>query len=127
MLHRLENELHHMPSEYQHYLKDKLDNLVNLHEQILLKFVGKIKQHNTSEMYEEELFNKQQFIDEFMVHKKDLYDSDETSEVWYHLFPLVSKIIDYNDQLVHLDKLIDSFQNYHKSENELEIGQREEE
>lgn len=126
-LHRLENELHHMPSEYQHYLKAELDHLVNLHEQILLKFVGKIKLHNTSEMYEEELFNKQQFIDEFMLHKEEYQVCEEKCDVWYHLFPLVSKIIDYNDQLVHLNKLIDSFQNYHKSENEFEIGQREEE
>ncbi|WP_078381747.1 aromatic acid exporter family protein [Sutcliffiella halmapala] len=126
-LHRLENELHQMPSEYQHYLKAELDHLVNLHEQVLLKFVGKIKQHNTSEMYAEEQFDKSQFIDAFMIHKADFLDSEENADVWYHLFPLVSKIIDYNEQLVHLDKLIDSFQNYHKSENEFDIEQREEE
>ena len=127
MLHRLENELHHMPVEYQHYIKAELDHLVNLHEQILLKFVGKIKQHNTSEMYEEERFNKQQFIDEFMVHKDNWCEYEGDVEVWYHLFPLVSKIIDYSDQLEHLDKLIDSFQKYHVDDNEFEIGANEEE
>ncbi|CAG9623012.1 FUSC family protein [Sutcliffiella rhizosphaerae] len=126
-LHRLENELHHMPVEYQHYLKADLDHLVNLHDQILLKFIGKIKQYNTSEMYVDELFNKQKFIEEFMVHKESWDQNEDNAEVWYHLFPLVSQIMDYSDQLQHLDKLIDSFQKYHVDDNEFEIGTREEE
>ncbi|WP_223703457.1 aromatic acid exporter family protein [Sutcliffiella deserti] len=126
-LHRLENELHHMPSEYQHYVKAELDHLVNLHEEILLKFVGKIKQNNHSELYSEDQFNKQHFIDEFMIQKDGMQETEATADFWYHLFPLVSRIIDYNDHLLHLNKLIDSFQNYHKVDNEFEINQREEE
>ena len=128
MLHRLENELHHMPNEFQHYLKAELDHLVNYHEQILLKFVGKIKKHNTSEMYEEERFNKKQFIDEFMLQKEEWNCGEYCSEeVWYHLFPLISRIIDYSEHLDHLNKLIDSFQNYHTDENEFNISKQVEE
>lgn len=125
MLHRFENELHHMPTEYQHYLKAELDHLVNFHEQILLKFVGKIKQHNTSEMFEEEKFNKKMFLDEFMRQKEEWCHTECNPNDWYQLFPLISRIVDYSDQLEHLQKLMHSFQNYHN--DEFNISTREEE
>jgi hypothetical protein len=64
----------------------------------------------------ENKFNKQQLTEVFMEFYKD-----QDHSCFYHLLPLVSAIIDYSEQLEHLETLISSFQSFHKEDNEVRI------
>lgn len=119
-LHRLENEIQQIPESFQHYLKTELDNLLFYHEQVLLKFVGKIKApQDTGELTEIQENNKILIDTLFNFYK---HNEESEQQNWYHMFQLVSTIVEYSEQIDHLNTLIDSFQNYHKDENELEIS-----
>ncbi|HZG58976.1 MAG TPA: aromatic acid exporter family protein [Anoxybacillus sp.] len=121
LLHRLENELQHMPIEFQQAIRSELDCLLNYHEQILLKFIGKIKYQPDSEIVTEACNSRKWLVEAFNNHYLERCKEADN----YHLFPLVGTIIEYSEQLDHLDKLIDSFQNYHKDEQSFEIREQE--
>ena len=58
---------------------------------------------------------------------KELYkDDEEAYKTWLHLFPLISSIINYSEEVEHLDLLVDSFYTYHKPEKELQIDDKKE-
>ncbi|MBO9130956.1 aromatic acid exporter family protein [Bacillus sp. 165] len=124
LLHRLENELHHMPEAFQHLIKTELDCLVNYHEQVLLKFIGKVKPQPVSEILDEVCAGRQALLRSFMGYQNP--DDEDQYKLWLHLFPLISSIIDYSEKAEHLDRLIDSFYAYHKPEDELDIEEQRE-
>lgn len=116
-LYQLENELNHAPKEFQDLIKNRLDLLLDLHDQIILKFAGKIKPNLSEDLMLEAMSTT---LVERFIHlcnqKEDLTDTTEL-----HLFPLVSSIMDYSHQLKRLDSLLGSFQAYHKQENEIKL------
>ncbi|WP_027410682.1 FUSC family protein [Anoxybacteroides tepidamans] len=116
-LHRLENELCHMPPEFQQIVRSQLDCLLHYHEQILLKFIGKAKFQQESAIASEACHEKQRLVDAF--YKYNEYGNE------YHLFSLIGTIIGYGEQLEHLDRLIESFQQYHKDEESLQLSSQE--
>ena len=90
----------------------------------MLKFVGKIKTQFSETMANEVCSSKRALINHFM--KQKLFEDEEENKMVYHLFPLVSAIVEYSEQLEHLDKLIDSFHSYHKEVNEFDIQEKQE-
>ncbi|MBD1379667.1 FUSC family protein [Metabacillus arenae] len=116
-LHRLENELHNMPKEFQQILVSELDYLLHFHELIHMKLVGKIKPQSSHEP--ERVYNKQKLVEAYLSYQSSCACQDS----FYHLMPLVSNIMEYSEQLEHLDILINSFQSYHQKENEQIINQ----
>ncbi len=114
-LHRLENELVQLPENLQKGLFDELEYLLYVHEETLLRFIGKIKTQPSTKLIDEGKFNKKQLMDAFMDYYKD-----HPTE-YHHLLPLISTIIDYSEQIEHLETLISSFHSYHKKENEVKI------
>lgn len=118
-LHRTENELRYMPEEFQESIQNELDSLTHYHEQVLLKFIGKAKKQQSVEMLDEVETGKQELIDIFMDYQNK--DDEEAYKIWLHLFPLISSIINYSEEVEHLDLLVDSFYTYHKPESELQI------
>ncbi|WP_121664485.1 aromatic acid exporter family protein [Metabacillus litoralis] len=117
-LHRLENDLHHMPEHFQKVLVKELDHLLYVHEEALLRFIGKTKTIQSTELLEEDKFNKQHLMDAYMELQQN-----QNSTYFFHLLPLVSTIIDYSEQLEHLDTLIYSFHSYHKQDNEIKLSE----
>lgn len=117
VLHRLENELYHMPAEFQQTVRAQLDCLLHYHEQILLKFIGKAKFQQQSEIANEAYHEKKRLVEAFYQY------NNRGNE--HHLFVLIGTIIAYGEQLEHLDKLIDSFQQYHKNAESLELSDQE--
>ncbi len=117
-LHRLENDLHQMPENFQKVLVAELDYLLYFHEESLLRFIRKTKTQSSTEISEEGRFNKEQLVSAFME-----FHQQQDSICFYHLLPLVSKVIDYSEQLEHLDTLIYSFHHYHKEDNEIKISE----
>jgi uncharacterized membrane protein YgaE (UPF0421/DUF939 family) len=117
-LHRFENELFEMPASFQEDIQKQLDCLINHHEQLLLKFIGKIRHHGENEDTNACL-NKKELFDLYLNLQKEFDDPEDA--MFFHMMQVVSAIIEYGEQLDHLDLLINSFQSYHKSENEVEI------
>ena len=65
-------------------------------------------------MLDEVETGKQELIDIFMEYQNK--DDEEAYKTWLHLFPLISSIINYSEEVEHLDLLVDSFYTYHKPE-----------
>ncbi|MCP8970968.1 FUSC family protein [Ectobacillus ponti] len=124
LLHRLENELHQMPQDFQELIRAELDCLVNYHEQVILKFIGKTKQQAAPDMWNEVCASKDQLIHVFGRYQHS--EQEDDYKTWLHLFPLIAAIIEYNQQLEHLDRLIGSFYTYHNPEDELNIQEKRE-
>ncbi|MFX3623311.1 MAG: aromatic acid exporter family protein [Ectobacillus sp.] len=124
LLHRLENELHYMPDTFQRLIRNELDCLVNYHEQVLLKFIGKTKTHQALDMLEMVCLRKDELIRSFMSYRNE--EREDDYKTWLHLFPLISSILDYSEEVEHLDRLISSFYTYHKPDEELEIDEKRE-
>lgn len=113
-LNQHENELANMPDQFHEIIKDRLDILLTYHEQLLLKYTGSLKPEH-SELADNtdyiqrhdmmELFIKQLTI----AHAED----DETEFSSYHLLYILSRILDYEENLEHLDTLIVAYKNYH--------------
>ncbi|WLR51270.1 aromatic acid exporter family protein [Bacillus tianshenii] len=123
-LHRHENEWHQLSEPMQHLIKEGLDSLLAYHEQMIFKYAGKIRSQASSEAMEDSTQYKKQLTNEYM---KLYTENNQSDEQLLTTFSLVAGIIDYYDQLKHLDKLIDSFQTYHKAENEVKIQDKPEE
>ena len=119
-LHRLENELNQMPENFHKVLINELDYLLYTHEESLLKFIGKVKTHPTNEYIRDEKFDKQKLTEAFMA-----YHNEHHSPCFYSLLPIIATIIDYNEQLEHLNLLINSFHSFHKEDNEIILSENE--
>ncbi|MFZ4453405.1 FUSC family protein [Salibacterium aidingense] len=115
---KYENELSHIPEPMQKHIKAQLDHLMDYHDRILLRYVGKVNTQLTKDMEEEVAEGKFALTDLFM----NLYENQEMNrDEWYHVLPVVAHIIEYNEQLEHLDRLVESFFSYHQEDNTVQI------
>ncbi|BCB02780.1 FUSC family protein [Bacillus sp. KH172YL63] len=123
-LNRYENEIFQLPDELRGVIKNQLDCLLTYHEQLLLKFLGKMHPYAESEAQQDVCLHRKELmkimLEEVNQHKKD--DNIHT----FHMLHIYSAIFEYDEQLEHLEKLITSFQSYHKEDNEVMIGEEEE-
>lgn len=117
-LHRYENDLNVLPDQFQAEIKHQLDCLMDRHEQVMLKFIGKIKTQATLDQ-ESLCLNRKELFQLFLTHQKEISGEEDTT--YFHTMQVISAIIDYDEHLEHLDVLISSFQSYHKDENEVSI------
>lgn len=115
-LHRYENDLRMLPEQVQLQIRGELENLTNFHEHILLKVSGKVRSYEISNFVKRE-HNKAPIIQSLM----QLYKNQEiTDEMWLHIFPVIGLMVDYYDELEHLDQLANTFHHYHQDMNEIE-------
>ncbi|MGJ7918927.1 FUSC family protein [Neobacillus sp. LXY-4] len=119
-LHRYENELNQLPLEFQNVVQLQLDYLINYHEQMLLKFIGKIRTCPNPETQDQTL-SKQELFDQFLAQHKGL--EDPHSPILFHSMQIIASIIEYREQIEHLETLISSFQSFHKEENEVIVAE----
>lgn len=116
-----ENEhlLHRLPPHLKNGIYERIESMLVTHERILMRLNKKVR--DAEEAPGKTFQLKSKLTDQFIRCYKD-----EESEEWLHLFPLIAAIIDYGQQIEHLDRLIDSFQAYHKRENKVDIHNDEE-
>ncbi|GAA0341501.1 aromatic acid exporter family protein [Bacillus carboniphilus] len=117
-LHRFENELHLMPTNFQEVIQAHLSSLTVLHEQLILQFLGKIRVSDSAENY---TMSRKELIDLFLQYEKDT--QEEQQQNLFHMLQLISVVMEYGENLEHLEKLIHSFYSYHKDENQISIGE----
>ncbi|AOV06845.1 FUSC family protein [Sporosarcina ureilytica] len=117
-LHQYENELINLPEHFRIMVQERLDILLTFHEQLHLKFVGKLKAENL----ESNLENYIQRHEVMEIFAKEISVTKEIEDFsTYHLLHILSAILNYEEQLEHLDKLITYIQKHHESEVSKEI------
>lgn len=119
-IHKFENEISLMPEDFQAQIRHQLDSLIHQHEQLLLKYIGKIRPGSCVEEYNSHCLSRRDFLSFFFTKLKQV-THDKEEEIPTRLVPLISAIIEYDEQLEHLEKLIISFQSFHKDENEVSV------
>ena len=116
-IHRYENELLQLPENFKQSAQEQLDSLVYHHEQLMLRFIGKIP---TPPPYPKEniTLNKEELFSYFLTYQKESAGGDE--QHIYHTMQIIASIIDYGEQVEHLDTLITSFHSFHHNEISIE-------
>ncbi|MDQ0273598.1 FUSC family protein [Cytobacillus purgationiresistens] len=117
-MHRYENDLVEMPEDFQHMLQQQLDIITHYHEHAVLKFIGKVRANVTFEEGDITLSRKELFT-LFLDQQHLVAEKDQVFLA--HTMHIVSAMMDYNEQVEHLNLLISSFQTYHKNENQVTI------
>src|SRR3954451_14876226 len=113
-LHNYENDMINLPEHFRMMIQERLDVLLTYHEQILLKFVGKLKAEKMRERLNEEFIQRQEVMDIFA--KEIAITKEEEEFTAYHLLHVLSSLLNYEEQLEHLDRLIISNQRRHGHE-----------
>jgi uncharacterized membrane protein YgaE (UPF0421/DUF939 family) len=116
-LHRFENEILQLPESFRESIQEQLDSLIYHHEQVLLRFIGKVPTPTTGDK-ETNYINKKELFDFYLMHVRENDDHDNPH--LYHSMQLIATIIDYGEQVEHLDTLIISFHCYHHNEISIE-------
>jgi uncharacterized membrane protein YgaE (UPF0421/DUF939 family) len=113
---------HQLPNEIEEIVRHQLDDLTNYHERIMQKYMGKVKPQSTSDYFEEVTEGKKELVKVFMTYQKDkVFEHD----AWIHFLPVIALVIEYSEELEHMDRLVDGFFTYHTEQNEVEITDRE--
>ncbi|MFD1204434.1 aromatic acid exporter family protein [Sporosarcina contaminans] len=110
-LHKFENELINLPEHFRMMIQERLDVLLTYHEQIHLKFVGKLKAEKMGDTTADEFIQRQEVMEIFVKEIALTKEEEEFSA--YHLLHVLSAILNYEEQLEHLDRLIISNQRRH--------------
>jgi uncharacterized membrane protein YgaE (UPF0421/DUF939 family) len=113
-LHLHENELTNLPEQFRIMIQERLDFLLTYHEQLHLKYTGKLKSDHSTGQGRETILPRHEVMEIFA--REIANSSNEESFSSYHLLHVLSSILDYEEQLEHLDTLIISHQNYHGDE-----------
>lgn len=122
-LHKHENELGKLPKQFQLIIQERLDFLLMYHEQLLLKYTGKLRpEHSKWTRHEEYLQGAElmeQFIKQIAAAQEEATEDEQFSS--YHLLYILSRILDYEENLEHLDTLIVSYRNHHSKEIHIDL------
>ena len=116
-MHKYENQFLHMSDEFQTAIRDQLDYLIVQHEQVHLKYTRRIR---TSITFEKEKNKTNKELFQLVLSLQNQAD-EETEAYTYHMMGLVSSIIEYEEKIEHLDRLINSFQTFHKDDDEIKV------
>ncbi|GER67183.1 UPF0421 protein YgaE [Weizmannia acidilactici] len=120
-LYQYKSDIAHLPETFQMMIREQLEYLVNEHEKLLLMFLGKVKAHAQKQNTGDKQRNV--LMDLFLQKLKDkTFRADLQS---YHIMNLLALLVDYQEQLEHLEALIEVYQKYHKDKTELNINELE--
>lgn len=121
-LHKHENEIGNLPASFRILIQERLDFLLTYHEQLLLKYTGKLKPEHTKWSVDEDHLSHAEVMRELIKQiNLELSGEDEEEFTNYHLFYIFSRLLDYEENLEHLDTLIVSFRSYHSNEMNVDL------
>lgn len=124
-IHKFENEINHLPDDFQRQLLQHLDYLSHRHEQLLLQYIEKIKSVSHEWDAEDYLSRKELLALFFEQQNKIDAIHDDQEYLSTRILPLISAISEYDEQLEHLEKLIIGFHSFHKGVNEVTIEEEQ--
>lgn len=123
-LHKHENEINNLPDTFRTMLQERLDFLLTYHEQLLLKYTGKLRPEHSKRTVDDEHLDRADVMEKLIKQialEKNREGEEEFSS--YHLFYIFSRILDYEENLELLDTLIVSYRNYHSGEKNVDLEQ----
>lgn len=115
-LHAHENELIAMPDHFKMMIQERLDALLTYHEQLHLKFVGKLKADQLSTGLHDEYIQRYEVMDIFLKEIALSKEEGEDDFSTYYLLHILSSILNYEEQLEHLDSLVVKYQRRYDDE-----------
>ena len=125
-IHKFENEFYQMPENFQRNILSHVDSLIRKHEQLILLHIEKIKSIDEIEGWDKNCLSRKEILSFFFEQKTEVEKTHkDLSHLSARLVPLISAIIEYDEQLEHLETLIVSFQSFHKDDNEISIQYEE--
>lgn len=117
-MHRYENDVINLPEELKVQIKFELDELMTLHEELLMRISKKVPatKHDCQTVITEpyKLNIMDAFIEEINANPSDDYSKE-------HIFVIIGTLFDYRDKLEHLDSITHSFYKYHKEDKKFRI------
>ena len=121
-LHKHENEFTQLPDQFRLMLQERLDYLLTYHEQMLLKYTGKLKLDESGLKHGDEYLTNSEVTDIF-IQQIMLAKQEEGVDAFasYHLLYILSRILDYEENLEHLDRLIVSYRKFHSEEKNIDL------
>lgn len=114
-LHKFENELINLPDHFRMMVQERLEALLVYHEQLHLKFIGRLKAERDEDGVHNEFIQRQEVMDIFAKEIAITKEDEEFSA--YHLLHILSSMLNYEEQLEHLDMLITSYQSRFEDED----------
>lgn len=110
-MNQFENDISLLTPDLQKTLVDYLDSLMSYHEHLLLRFIGKVSTNVEMEDVWELWVDRDEFMSLFTAEIKSS-NSDEAN-FSIHLLYLLSSVLEYGENLEHLDQLLTSFSKFH--------------
>jgi len=118
-INRYENDILHLPEAIRIQLKFEMDELMTLHEGILMQFNSKLSPtHLAEENFMTGHFKKdvlELVLTEMRATENPPYNKQ-------HIILIISALFEYREKLEHLDKLTHSFHQYHKEDNKIKVA-----
>ncbi|WP_208559916.1 FUSC family protein [Marinilactibacillus kalidii] len=118
-LHQAENVYNHFPQELRHLLIDRLETLMSAHQQIILKWNGRVLPEEVNFITHKATLRKS-FMDSFFneANLESYLENDYgQSNAVIHI---MSSVLDYEESLQHLNKLVSSFKkNHNEADSEI--------
>lgn len=117
-----ENDFFRLPEPFLKMVEEHMQRLTTYHDRILLRYVGKVSSKSAEETLKEVSLGKRELTELYL----ELYDTKQVDkEEWLHSLPVISHMIEYQEQLEHLDRLVDSFFSFHKGANRVMVHDEE--
>ncbi|RCW62558.1 uncharacterized membrane protein YgaE (UPF0421/DUF939 family) [Saliterribacillus persicus] len=105
--HHFDDKIETIPDKFQHALIEELDKVIYAHERLLLSAMGRIKK-NRSKSIEEITEPDIPYLVESLIQ---VYNEDDANHL--SLLPLASQLMEYHHELMHMQKLLNSYQSFH--------------
>lgn len=115
-LNRFENELMELPEHFHMMVQERLESLASYHEQLYMKYVGKLRPEHSEGSGADAIMKRNEVMTIFVKEINLAHEENEDEFSVYHLMHVLSAILDYEEQLEHLDLLIIAYLNYHPEE-----------
>ncbi|AQU78684.1 FUSC family protein [Planococcus faecalis] len=115
-LNRFENELMELPRHFHMMIQERLESLASYHEQLYMKYVGKLRPEHSEGSGKDAIIKRTEVMTIFIKEINLAHEEQDDEFSVYHLMHVLSAILDYEEQLEHLDLLIIAYLNYHSEE-----------
>lgn len=117
VMHDHENVFSSFPREMRVTIRERLETLMSGHEQIMLKFIGRVPANQVN-FFEAKREERTELLRNFFEHTKQESDDEDFSIVGgYGAIHLMSAILAYEDELVRFNKLVTHYRRYTKANN----------
>lgn len=113
-LHEYENSFFNFPQSMRITIRERMETLMTGHEQIMLKFSGRIAPEQVH-FFEANKKEREILLENFFQHAQDQSNAkDFVHQKGYSGIHLMSAILEYEDELIRLNKAVTNFRQSNK-------------